>query len=131
MQLHSTLIANAQDYGFRRHTYRRQAWQSEPRSLRFGSGDEAGNFPATRGAADAKLLLASHNRLLWYHYTTGRVEALHEGKVGLKEERFRCCALLHWQSFAVMRRIAPLTATATCACRHQSCCQASDSDRRC
>ncbi len=33
------------------------------------------------GPGSDRLLLASHNRLLWYHYNTGKVDVLHEGQV--------------------------------------------------
>lgn len=41
---------------------------------------DAGAFPAG-GNEDARLLLASHGRLLWYNYITGHTQVLHEGNV--------------------------------------------------
>lgn len=38
-------------------------------------------FPPGPGAD--RLLLASHNRLLWYNYNTGKTDVLHEGEVWL------------------------------------------------
>ena len=33
------------------------------------------------GPGSDRLLLASHNRLLWYYYNSGQVDVLHEGQV--------------------------------------------------
>ncbi len=33
------------------------------------------------GPGSDRLLLASHNRLLWYYYNSGKVDVLHEGQV--------------------------------------------------
>ena len=41
---------------------------------------DPGAFPVL-GESDAKVLLASHNRLLWYNYISGETQILHEGKV--------------------------------------------------
>lgn len=41
---------------------------------------DAGTFPVG-GNEDAKVLLASHGRLLWYNYITGHTQVLHEGNV--------------------------------------------------
>ena len=41
------------------------------------------------GPGSDRLLLASHNRLLWYYYNSGKVDVLHEGQVRV---RIRVCA---------------------------------------
>lgn len=42
---------------------------------------KAASFDFQPELEDAKVLLASHNRLLWYHYLTGKTTVLHQGQV--------------------------------------------------
>ena len=45
-------------------------------------GGDSGPSEAFRtGPGSDRLLLASHNRLLWYYYNSGKVDVLHEGQV--------------------------------------------------
>ena len=47
-----------------------------------GSGGPSEAFRTAPGSD--RLLLASHNRLLWYYYNSGKVDVLHEGQVGVR-----------------------------------------------
>ena len=58
------------------------------------SGGSAPAEAFRTGPGSDRLLLASHNRLLWYYYNSGKVDVLHEGQVLREASSARCTRLL-------------------------------------